>query len=190
MWKWVQSAKQKLGIPSGRAIIHVVIVEIVINLVWNWVSNRFTVPLVREIGFLFVFVAGLFAVAWYLPKLAPVYTGRKIITETTQPLRVQHDGVLWEDTGKTYAGSGRIVVGGPLCPNDLTPLALTDGEEVDTNVDYDSYISDCDYQLVCIKCKTEYFLEEEPKQLQKSRNEAGNLLEGIKRREQENKAST
>jgi len=72
MGKW---SRIKRGIPSGRAILHFVIIEIVLQLIWNWVSNMFTIPLIREIGFLVVFVAGLFAVAWYLPKLSPRLSG-------------------------------------------------------------------------------------------------------------------
>ena len=72
MWKWLRI---KLGIPSGRVILHFVIIEIILQFIWNWVSNMFTIPLVREVGFLVVFVAGLFAVAWYLPKLTPNLSG-------------------------------------------------------------------------------------------------------------------
>jgi hypothetical protein len=63
--------KEKLGIPSGRAIIHIVVVEIIITTIWYGVSKLISTPSIREIGFLVIFIAGLFAVAWYLPKLTP-----------------------------------------------------------------------------------------------------------------------
>lgn len=63
--------KEKLGIPSWRAIIHIIVVEIVITAIWYGVSKLVSTPLIREIGFLVICVAGLFAMAWYLPKLTP-----------------------------------------------------------------------------------------------------------------------
>jgi len=71
----MQRLREKLGVPSGRAIAHIVVVEGILNLVWNQVSKMFTIPLIREMGFLVLTVAGLFAVAWYLPKLAPKWSG-------------------------------------------------------------------------------------------------------------------
>ena len=41
-------------------------------MIWQWASQGFTIPLVREIGSLVIFVAGIFAVAWYLPKLMAI----------------------------------------------------------------------------------------------------------------------
>lgn len=38
---------------------------------------------IKEIGYLVVFVAVLFAVAWYLPKLSPRLGGTKTVTKTT-----------------------------------------------------------------------------------------------------------
>ena len=75
MGKRLKRFQAKLSIPSGRAILHVVIVEIIINLLWNWVSQMFTFPIIREIGFLVLIITGLWAVAWYLPKLSPKFSG-------------------------------------------------------------------------------------------------------------------
>lgn len=84
MWKWLKNAKERVGIPSGRAIVHIVVVQLIIQLGWNWLSRMFTIPWIREVGFLVLFIAALFAVAWYLPKLSPRLSGssvKKIETE-------------------------------------------------------------------------------------------------------------
>jgi len=78
MGEKLHNIREKLGIPSGRAIIHVVIVEIAINAIWDYLSRMFTVPLIREIGFLVLIIAVLFAVALYLPKLSPKWSGASI----------------------------------------------------------------------------------------------------------------
>ena len=75
MWRWLRNIRGKLGISSGRAIIHVIVIEIIINALWNWVSATFTIPLIREIGFLVLIIVVLFVVAWYLPKLSPRLSG-------------------------------------------------------------------------------------------------------------------
>lgn len=46
-------------------------------MIWGWISQSFTVPLIKEIGSLVIFVAGIFAVAWYLPKLTAVVIGKQ-----------------------------------------------------------------------------------------------------------------
>ena len=107
MGKRLQAIREKLGITSWQALIHLVIVQIIFNLIWNQVSKAFTIAYVREIGFLAVVIAGLFAVAWYLPKLAPVYSGRKTEMTPNQTMkhpRLVHDGVLWEDAGNSIWG--------------------------------------------------------------------------------------
>lgn len=82
MLKWLKNIVRR--IPSGKAIAHVVIIEIFLELIWNWFSGVITIILVREIGFIVVFVAGLFAVAWYLPKLSPRWSGATDIREKLQ----------------------------------------------------------------------------------------------------------
>lgn len=75
MGKRLQKLKERLGIPSGRAVVHFVLVEIAINLIWDRASRMFIIPLIREIGFLVLSLAGLFAVAWYLPRIWPSFSG-------------------------------------------------------------------------------------------------------------------
>ena len=188
MRKWIQGIGGKLGIPSVQSLIHLVILEIIINYTWDRVSKMFTIDYVREIGFLVVTVAGIFAVAWYFPKLAPEYMGGR--TKGTSRVRtprtqLKYDGVLWEEGGFNTWGN-RVTIG-PLCPEDYTPLAIKHNDKIDTNVNFDKFISDSSYHstLLCLKCKTEYTLGTEVKQLQNSRAEVSILFEGKRRREQQ-----
>ncbi len=82
MGKRLQNIRERLRIRSWQAIIHIVIVQFIIQWIWDWISKMFTIPVVREIGFLVLFVVGLIVVAWYLPKLNPVFSGRSRPKET------------------------------------------------------------------------------------------------------------
>jgi len=75
MRKWLRKIKEGLGIPSWKAIVHVVVVQIAVQLIWHFVSKGFETPLVREVGFLVIFCVALIAVALYLPKLPRTLTG-------------------------------------------------------------------------------------------------------------------
>lgn len=92
---------KKLGITSWGAIIHIIVVEIIINLIWNWVSKGFETILVREIGFLVLVIAVIFAIAWYLPKLSPKLGGASkqsgIITDYTSLSRHWLEQALIDD---------------------------------------------------------------------------------------------
>ena len=146
----------------------------------------FQIAVVREIGFLVIFVAAIYAVSWYLPKLAPALYSFGIKTAKTATIcpRLEHDGVLWEDAG--YTSWGNISVIGPLCPKDYTPLAIKNRDKIETNIKYNTFISNSGYhsQLVCPECKAEYTLGTNPKTLQNSHDEVGNRFEGKRRREQ------
>ena len=63
--------------------------------------------------------------------------------------------------------AGNISVIGPLCPKDYTPLATKHNDEIEVNVDYDTFISKSVYhsKLVCLECKTEYTLGNNYKQI-------------------------
>jgi hypothetical protein len=186
MHKVCQFFKEKLRISSWQALVHLVIVQIILNLIWGWVSNMFEVVLIREIGFLVIFVAGIFAVAWYLPKLAPALysfgTIRTAKPATTR--RLEHDGVLWEDGG--YNSWGNIYVIGPLCPKDYTPLAIKQRDRIETYINDGTLISDSEYhsKLVCPECEVEYTLGKKYKSIKDSRHEVGNRFEGKRRRDQ------
>lgn len=185
--KWV-IIKDKLHITSWQAILHFAIVEIVLNIIWDKVSLMFQLETVREVGFLVIFVSVIFAVAWYLPKLAPaLYSFSAVTTSKSKayvtPTRMVQDGVLWQDGG--YDSYGYINVIGPLCQKDYTPLAIKNRDRIETNITFDTIISDSEWQskLVCPECKTEYTLGKNPKKLGDSHNEVRSRFEGKRRRD-------
>lgn len=142
--------------------------------------------IVQGWGYLVIFVAGIFAVAWYLPKLAPVYTGRQTTMTPKRTLKrpqLIHDGVLWEDGGN-YA-SGGIMVIGPLCPKDYTPLGEKYRDEFRPRIGDDTFISGLkdDSQLFCLECKAEYTLGKKIKTIKDSMEEVRSRFGGMRRRE-------
>ena len=182
-WQYI---RDKLHIPSLSVILHFFAVEIILSLIWFGLSKLISIVFVREIGYLVIFVAAIFAVAWYLPKLSPSLASFGLVRQKKQqtlprPFLI-YDNVRWEDGGND--GWGYINVIGPLCPNDYTPLALKRREKVDTSINYEVVISDSDYhsKLLCLQCKTEYTLTHKPKQLSDSHNEVRLLFDGIRRR--------
>ncbi len=110
-----------------------------------------------------------------------------------KPERIEHDGVLWEHTGRLYAFSNRLLAEGPLCPKDYCPLSLRYGglkngrEEVRADNYDDKIISKSYYHaiLFCPQCKKQYTLEakKEGKKLGQSRKEVESLFEGMHRRD-------
>ncbi len=84
MRKILETTKLKRYIPSGRAILHVLVLEAFIEYIWHLISKGFDTVLVREIGFLVIFLVVLVIVAWYLPKLSPKWSGKKSVNENTQ----------------------------------------------------------------------------------------------------------
>lgn len=135
-------------------------------------------------------IAGMFCVAWYLPKLAPQYAGGENKSKTNlvhgKPSRLEHNGVLWEDIGKSMFG---IKVYGPLCPKDLTPLGSEHSDKIKSSINYDNLVSDSQYhsRLFCPECKSKYTLGAEPKTTEDSLNEVRSRFEGKRNREQETK---
>ena len=176
---------QKLHIASWQAILHFVVVEIALNLIWDRVSSMFQIVAIREVGFLVVFVAGLFAVAWYLPKLEPaLYSLGSAKIKKQSVTRLEHDSVLWQDGGNDNYGYIKVI--GPLCQKDITPLAvkLRDGR-IETSIKWDTIISSSEYppKLICPECDTEYTLGVNPKKLEDSHNEVRSRFEGKRRRD-------
>ncbi len=100
----------------------------------------------------------------------------------TSHSRLIHDGVLWEDRGTNVLGNMLVI--GPLCPKDYTPLAVKEGGKINTDISRRVIISTSgdDYRLVCLECNTIYSLGTKPKRIIDSRNEVGNRLEGKRRR--------
>ena len=103
----------------------------------------------------------------------------------TNPPRLIHDSVLWEDNGNNMWGNLDVI--GPLCPKDYTPLAEKRGSEVDTNLSNDTLISDSGYhsQLICPECGGEYTLGSTSKIVGDSRGEVSSRFEGMRRRNQD-----
>ena len=145
------------------------------------------VPIVRDIFAGAIFIAVIFALAWSLPKFAFQYAGGKAkpsnIRVSRKPSRLEHDGVLWEDGGKTGWG---ISVIGPLCPKDFAVLSRERRGKIE-NTSYDDTISDSEYhsRLICPECKRKYTLGIESTTRRESTDEVRNRFEGKRRREEE-----
>jgi hypothetical protein len=109
--------REKLHIPSGQALVHLVLFEAISQFLW-WLAGLLfsAIPEVAKgWGFLIIFVAGMFAVAWYLPKLSPsLYNlGARRMTNSVRSIpQLKHDGVLWEDRGNDH--NGYTHVEGPM----------------------------------------------------------------------------
>ncbi|MFC1930350.1 hypothetical protein ACFLWE_00430 [Chloroflexota bacterium] len=112
-------------------------------------------------------------------------TKTTIKTTKSANTRLTYDNVLWENVGVN--GYGGMMVKGPFCPKDFTPLVTKRGwdKKVDTNLREDDSFSEYHDQLFCLECNTEYVLSKSYKRLGQSRSEVRNLFEGIRRREQE-----
>lgn len=94
MTGWDQVKKK---IPSGKAILHFIILQVVAQLGWNWISKTFTIPAIKEIGSLVIFIAIVFAVAWYLPKLNPRLTGAYARKEEQSQAPERQELLTWYD---------------------------------------------------------------------------------------------
>ena len=103
----------------------------------------------------------------------------------SDPIRLEYDNVLWEDIGRRGRLQGEIIVKGPLCPKDFTPLSIRRGSNIETRFDDDRFISEYHGYLYCITCKGKYLLaaRSKSKQIVKSRDEVRVLFEGKRARE-------
>jgi len=82
MRKWF---KEKFNIPFGRAILHFVISQVVLQIIWNWASKMVTTHTwIKEMGILVTFVFGMTLVAWYLPKISPRLSGASLEEKETR----------------------------------------------------------------------------------------------------------
>lgn len=155
-----------------------------------------------------MFIAALLALLVYWPVIRrirlrmPIFLSSEQSTKTPQtespepitatyraPSRLEHDGVLWEDTGKHYLDSGELVVEGPLCPKDYCPLGLRSGtgqEKAKADWRVATFISDSQYHAVlfCPECKGTYTLGSRAKALKQSHEEVQNRFEGLRKREE------
>jgi hypothetical protein len=178
---------------SWRFWLHTTIVDVILTGIWFGV-NKLTIilPIIRDAGFLILLIAGMFCVAWYLPKLAPQYVGGETKLNPNlvhrKPSRLEHDGVLWEDGGRKGMW-GTIDVIGPLCPKDFVPLGSECRDKIQSNINYDKLVSDSEYhsRLFCPECKGKYMLSKNPKTTGDSLGEVRSRFEGKRRREQEAK---
>ncbi len=157
-------------------VIHFVILEILGNLLWTWISKGFSFTLVREVGYLVIFIAVIFAVAWYLPKLSlrQYSFGFPISTKVIIP-QITNDNVRWEDRGNDHNGYMRVV--GPLCPIDSTQLIMKTGDKEEREVQDIQRVYDSSWKLYCLKCKHEYVFGRDGKSIGDARKDAGILLE-------------
>jgi hypothetical protein len=169
--------------------VHLLVDTIIGQSLWWGISKVLETPiLARSIIAGAIFIATIFAIARYLPKLSPSQDLAPAKTKVPSILpRLMHDGVLWEDRGDHYPyGSTRI--NGPLCPKDCTPLGIKYGDTIETTFRDDTLVSGYDYhhKLACLECNTEYTLGDKPKTIERSRNEVKSRFEGKKRREESN----
>lgn len=173
---------------SWRFWLSTFIADAILAFLWWGVSKLVVImPIVRDVGFLVLLMAGAFLVAWRLPKWAPTYASdniKDIKSLTKKPSRLIYDNVIWEDAGKD--GWGRIVVIGPLCPKDLTPLGSEAHGKIQSSINFNKPISDYEYhsRLFCLECKSKYTLGAEPKTPEDSEDEVRKLFDGKRRREQ------
>ena len=149
----------------------------------------FETVIVREIGFIVIFVVTIIVVAWYLPKLSPTVFSFGITRAKKQnitPHRVKHDGVLWEDGGSDSWGNVNVV--GPLCPKDYTPLSTKHNDKIEAYLSFDTLISSSNYhsRLICLECHAKYTLGRKPKKISDSRNEIAVRFTGMRKLAREN----
>lgn len=68
----------KIQMPSLGAILHFLLLETISQLLWWGASKMLSITsIIRDIGFLVIFVAVIIAVALYLPKISPSLFKRK-----------------------------------------------------------------------------------------------------------------
>lgn len=174
---------------SWKFWLHTAIVDIILTGIWFGVNKLAAIiPLVRDIGFLVLIIAGMFCVAWYLPRLSFQFGNRNSATaklSLRKPIRIEHDNVLWEDRGSTHWDN--VIVVGPLCPKDFTPLSTEHRDKIEPNVRHNTFISDYagHSRLFCTECKSKYTFGSEPKSIEQSKEEVRNRFEGKRRRESE-----
>ncbi len=74
------SSKYWQELISWKFWLHTIIVDIILAGIWFAINKLITIqPITRDIGFLLLLIAGLFAVAWYLPKFSiKRQSGRKV----------------------------------------------------------------------------------------------------------------
>ena len=90
-----------LHLPSPGAIVHIFVVEALINAGW-WTMTQFLVSnsLVRDIGFLVLSLAALFAVAWYLRNRRP--NEPAVVPEVTRP-EAGSNGAMFHPQRREYS---------------------------------------------------------------------------------------
>lgn len=185
---WIRATFSKvskwLGITSLSDGLRVIIFEALITFLWWFISKLINIELVKEIGYLVVFVAGIFALAWYMPRMALVRVGANAHSTSSKPIKPQpklmYDNILWMYKGVDQYGDAHVT--DPLCPKDYTTLRIRRLDDT-TSVRYDADISDSsyDWKLYCPACNAQYILGEKKKRLGDSRDEVCNIFEGKKR---------
>jgi hypothetical protein len=117
MQERLKDLRARLRTISPSALIHVVMLELVVQAMWFGVSRAVANSTIRDAGFLVAFCVALLAVAWYLPRLQPRVA--RVTPTTRAPIEVESDGILWKHGG-TYIGGGAIPH--PFCRRHRVPL--------------------------------------------------------------------
>jgi hypothetical protein len=93
----MERAKGKFKFPSFEAILHIVAVEVVTQLIWYGIGKVADMNIwVKDIGILAIFIATIFAVAWYLPKLKSRKTSIDEISKNID-ISVINNSILLKD---------------------------------------------------------------------------------------------
>lgn len=208
-WKWLDSHRRLSAIVGFTMLVAGGLATI--QGIWNLGTNEPLFPYVAKnipawpriamlIVFILIVIVGFILVVKIFRNGAPALKQIAIDTDMNPQMlpqkivhntRLEHDGVLWEDGG--LDSLGHVVVKGPLCKKDLTPLAFRyrlkgsdkpDKLRTDINDSLVIFVGQavCS-QLICLECKAEYTLDAQPKRLGKSRSEAGMRFEGMRRRQ-------
>ena len=117
MQERLKDLRARLRAISPAALMHVVVLELVVQALWFGVSRAIANSAIRDAGFLVAFCVALLAVAWYLPRLQPPMA--RVTPATRAAIEVESDGILWKHGG-TYLGGGAIPE--PFCRRHRVPL--------------------------------------------------------------------
>ena len=127
-----------------------------------------------------LFLVGLIGYAMAIPDSPKTPTTEPSATSSGYYPFVVSDNVRWEDWGSRHYGGMHI--GGPLCPDDLTPLRIP--MSVGTREPFDSdYIGESHLFLTCVTCRQDYIFST-AKRVETARDEAIVLLTGMRFRGQ------
>ncbi len=95
----LQKFKAKLRMPSIKTILHVIVVEVIVNAIWVVLAKFFVEnPLIKDIGFLVLSVLALFALAWYLGRRSSVQSINQNISPVSEILNNIHSNNILDES--------------------------------------------------------------------------------------------